>query len=77
MGELCGAVDVGFVDQDGDFDLGGVDQLDVDSAPAEAIEQASGDAGMRAHPDSHDAELGQAALGSQTGRADFCYDGPK
>lgn len=55
--ELGGAVGILPVDDDGDLDLGGRDQLDVDPGFAQAVEQARGHARVRPHPDPDHAEL--------------------
>ena len=67
-------VDLGFVENDGDFDLGGGYHLDVHAAIAEAFEKGCGDAGVGAHADSDHAELGDAALFEDFASGDFRAD---
>ena len=59
------------VDDDGDLDLRSRDQLDVDAAFSEAIEEPRGDAGMRSHPDPDHTELGDAGFRDQARRLNF------
>src|SRR6267143_2201477 len=72
--ELGGAVGVLAVNDDGDFDLGGGDQLDVDSAFPQAIEEPGGHAGVRSHPDPDHAQFGDSAGGDQSRGLDLLYD---
>ena len=46
MYQLRRALSIFFVDNDRDFDLGGRDQLNVDSVPTQAFEHSRGHAGM-------------------------------
>src|SRR6266404_5742531 len=63
VSELGGPFDLGFLDYDGDLDLGGRDQLDIDPALAQAFKHARSDPGMGTHADPDHAELGYAAFG--------------
>ena len=74
MRELRRPLDVRFVDHDGDLNLRRGDQLNIDPAAAEAFEKLRCDTGMRAHSDPNDAQLGDLADRSQTGRADLAHD---
>ena len=65
---------MGFVEDDGDFDLGGGDHLDVHAAVPEAFEEGRGHSGVRTHTDANDAELGDAALFEDFAGADFRAD---
>src|SRR2546423_1112820 len=71
--KLSGAVGVLAVDDDGDFDFGRRDELDVDAPFAEAIKQPRGDTGMRPHPDTDDTQLRDAGFGDQARGLDFLY----
>ena len=56
---FAAAADVG---ADVDPDLAGIDQVDVDAALGEGGEHAGGDAGVGAHADADDRELGEGGL---------------
>ena len=71
--ELGGPVGVLAVDDDGYLDFGGRDKLDVDSAFAEAVEEARGHAGMGTHPNADHTELGDAGFGDQAGGLNVLY----
>ena len=62
MRELGGSIGVLAIDHDRDLDFGGGNELNVDSALAQAIEQPRGHPGVRAHPDPDHAQLGDPAL---------------
>ena len=65
---------MGLVEDDGDFDFGGGDHLDVHASVAEAFEKSGSDAGVGAHADSDHAELGDAALLQDFPSGDFHAD---
>ena len=71
--ELGGAIGVLPINHDGDLDFGGRNQLNVDSALAQAIEQPRGHPGVRPHPDPNHAQLGDSALGDQSRGLNFLY----
>ncbi len=58
-------IGLGFVDDDGDFYFGSRDQLNINSAAAETVEEFRSHAGVRTHSDADDAQLGDAAFGDQ------------
>jgi len=53
---------IGFVDDATDLDFAGGDVLDVDFGVGQSLEHALGDAGVDAHADADDADLGQIGL---------------
>src|ERR1700746_185603 len=63
-----------FVDDDRDFNLRGGYELNIDAISPQALEQSRRDTRMRAHSNSHDAELGYAACGVQARSAKLAYN---
>ena len=53
---------IGRVDQHADLDLGGGDGLDVDALLGQRLEHLCGDAGMAAHADADDRDLGHVGV---------------
>ena len=74
MSELGRVIDLGLVENDGDFDLGSGDHLDVHATVAEAFEKSGSNAGVRTHADSDHAELGDPALLQDFPSGDFHAD---
>jgi len=71
VSELGRLVDLGLVENDGDFDFGGGDHLDVHAAIAEAFEKGGSHTRVGAHADSDHAELGDTAFFDDFAGADF------
>src|SRR5271165_574644 len=69
--EVRAFVDACFIDDHRNFYFRGGDHLDVDARLAEQFEHFGGDTGVRSHPDSDDAQFGDAALCGEPFRADF------
>ncbi len=65
----------GTIDQDADLDLAGRDHLQVDAGVGERLEHGGGDAGVGAHAQADDRDLGDLGVVSDLGRADLARGG--